>query len=132
MSGYSPAAGGRPANIVTRWNGATWSALGAGVDNRVYGLADFQNELVVAGSFLRAGGQTSAYLARWGCPFEAGDVNCDGAIDAMDIEPFLLALFDPDGYARSYPDCDIDLADVNGDGILNAFDIEPFLGLLFP
>ena len=62
----------------------------------------------------------------------AGDLNCDGNIDAFDIEPFLIALFDPQGYAAAYPDCDISFADINGDGDVDAFDIEPFLELLFP
>ena len=61
-----------------------------------------------------------------------GDLNCDGEINAFDIEPFLLALFDPDEYALRFPDCDINNGDINGDGEINAFDIEPFLGLLFP
>ncbi len=62
----------------------------------------------------------------------AGDVNCDGQINAFDIEPFILALFDPGQYAIQFPDCDINLGDVNGDEVVDAFDIEPFLELLFP
>ena len=61
----------------------------------------------------------------------AGDLNCDGSIDAFDIEPFLLALFDPAGYQEQHPDCDRMLADINGDGNVDAFDIESFLELLF-
>ncbi|MCH7871680.1 MAG: hypothetical protein IID33_08250 [Planctomycetes bacterium] len=61
-----------------------------------------------------------------------GDVNCDGTVNALDIEPFLVALFDPAGYPLQYPDCDINLADINGDGSVNALDIEGFLNLLFP
>ena len=67
-----------------------------------------------------------------GCGFEPADVNCDGDINAFDIEPFLVALFDPDQYSKQYPNCRIALADINSDGTINAFDIEPFLGLLFP
>ncbi len=59
-------------------------------------------------------------------------MNCDGDINAFDIEPFLLALFNPDEYAIQFPDCNINNADVNGDGTVDAFDIELFLGLLFP
>lgn len=62
----------------------------------------------------------------------AGDANCDCELNAFDIEPFLLALFDPEGYAIAYPGCDITRADVNGDGRVDAFDIEPFLERLFP
>ncbi len=60
-----------------------------------------------------------------------GDLNCDGDINAFDIEPFLVALFDPDNYPIQYPDCDINNADINGNGAIDAFDIEPFLELLF-
>jgi hypothetical protein len=64
--------------------------------------------------------------------FGRGDLNCDGVVNAFDIEPFLLALFDPTGYAAAFPDCDINNADVNGDGSIDEFDIEPLLDLLFP
>ncbi len=64
--------------------------------------------------------------------YAAGDLNCDGDINALDIEPFLVALFDPTGYPIQYPDCDINLGDINGDGYVDALDIEPFLELLFP
>lgn len=60
-----------------------------------------------------------------------GDVNCDCQIDSLDIEPLLVALFDPAGYPALYPDCDILLADINSDGSVNALDIEPFIELLF-
>jgi hypothetical protein len=60
----------------------------------------------------------------------AGDTNCDGAINAFDIEPFILALTDPNGYATQFPNCDIRSADANGDGTVDAFDIEAFIDLL--
>ena len=63
---------------------------------------------------------------------QTGDMNCDGTVNAFDIEPFLLALFDPDEYRLRYPNCNINRADINGDGAIDAFDIEPFVGLLFP
>ena len=66
------------------------------------------------------------------CLPRPGDLNCDGEISAFDIEPFLLALFDPDEYAIQFPECDINSGDINGDGSIDAFDIEPFLDLLFP
>jgi hypothetical protein len=54
------------------------------------------------------------------------DMNCDGAINAFDIEPFLDLLFGPG------PPCNTCTGDVNGDGVIDAFDIEPFLECLFP
>ncbi len=60
----------------------------------------------------------------------AGDLNCDGSLDAFDIEPFIVALTDPNGYAVIHPECDRNLADANGDGSVDAFDIESFINLL--
>ncbi|MGE0480238.1 MAG: Ig-like domain-containing protein [Phycisphaerae bacterium] len=59
-----------------------------------------------------------------------GDANCDGRVDNFDIDPFVLALTDPAGYALLYPDCDILNADANGDGRVDNFDIDPFVALL--
>ncbi len=65
-------------------------------------------------------------------PFKEGDLNCDGVVDAFDIEPFITALVDPNGYPGMYPGCNINLADINGDGSIDGFDIEPFIALLLP
>ena len=59
-----------------------------------------------------------------------GDLNCDGLINAFDIDPFVLALTDADGYAAAHPDCHAINADCNSDGVVNAFDIDPFVLLL--
>jgi hypothetical protein len=59
-----------------------------------------------------------------------GDLNCDGQLNAFDIDPFVLALTDPNGYAAAYPDCDRVLADCNCDGSVDAFDIDPFVQCL--
>ncbi len=60
-----------------------------------------------------------------------GDLNCDGAVDFFDIDPFILALFDASGYAAQFPDCDRRSADANQDGDVNFFDIDAFLQCLF-
>ncbi len=59
-----------------------------------------------------------------------GDMNCDGALNAFDIDPFVLALTDAAAYAAAWPSCDYMLADINGDGAVNAFDIDPFVDCL--
>ena len=61
---------------------------------------------------------------------ELGDLNCDGVLDAFDIDPFVLALTDPATYELTFPDCNIMNADCNEDGIVDAFDIDPFVELL--
>ena len=63
-------------------------------------------------------------------PYGAGDLNCDNSVNALDIDPFVLALTDPAGYAAAHPECDLLLGDINGDGAVNSFDIDPFVELL--
>jgi hypothetical protein len=62
--------------------------------------------------------------------FPVGDLNCDGTVGFGDINPFVLALANPDGYVAAYPNCDINLGDINGDGSVNFGDINPFVALL--
>jgi hypothetical protein len=62
--------------------------------------------------------------------FAPGDLNCDGLVNAFDIDPFVLALVNPNDYILAYPDCDSMLADINDDGLVNAFDIDPFVVVL--
>ncbi|NLF29330.1 MAG: hypothetical protein GX591_00415 [Planctomycetes bacterium] len=62
--------------------------------------------------------------------FLPGDLNCDGAIDTADIDPFVQALVDPAGYAAAYPACDAALADTNGDDQVDTADIDAFVALI--
>jgi hypothetical protein len=58
------------------------------------------------------------------------DLNCDGAVNVFDIDPFVLALTSPAEYEVAFAGCFIELADCNGDGLVNAFDIDPFVEIL--
>jgi hypothetical protein len=66
------------------------------------------------------------------CAVILGDMNCDGALNTLDIEPFTLALTDPAAYENDYPGCDINNGDMNDDGDVNTLDIEPFVDALTP
>jgi len=60
----------------------------------------------------------------------AGDLNGDGEVNNLDINPFVLALTDPTAFEQQF---DVDPAaagDINGDGQLNNLDINPFVSLL--
>lgn len=59
-----------------------------------------------------------------------GDLNCDGSVDFADINPFVLAISDPAGYAATYPTCPLENRDINGDGACDFLDINPFVALL--
>jgi len=76
------------------------------------------------------GGATGTYDFVVTVEHGPGDLNCDCNIDGWDIQPFVLALTDPAGYAQQYPNCDRMLADCNGDGGVDGFDIQAFVDLL--
>lgn len=59
-----------------------------------------------------------------------GDLNCDDAVDFNDIDPFVLALVDPEAYGAAYPDCEIRHADMNYDGAVDFNDIDGFVAVL--
>ncbi len=65
-----------------------------------------------------------------------GDMNCDGRINAFDIDPFVLAMVSASqeppfsSYLAEFPNCDGRRADCNGDGAVDAFDIDPFVEIL--
>ena len=71
-----------------------------------------------------------ALVVYGGRPVRKGDLNCDGRVNFDDINPFVLALSDPQAYYYMEPQCDIQLADVNGDGRVDFDDINPFVALL--
>jgi hypothetical protein len=62
---------------------------------------------------------------------DTADMNGDRVVDFFDIDPFLLALFDPDGFAQQYPDVNPANADCNGDEIVDFFDIDAFVACVF-
>lgn len=60
-----------------------------------------------------------------------GDANCDGFVDNEDIDPFVLLLTDPAGYAARFPFCDGQtFCDMNGDGFIDNEDIDPFVAAI--
>lgn len=59
------------------------------------------------------------------------DANCDGYVNNFDVDAFVLALSDPQGYADEYPECSLNCNnDINGDGFVNNHDVDAFLDCL--
>jgi len=54
-------------------------------------------------------------------------MNCDGAVNGLDVDGFVLALTDLSSYASRYPNCNVTAADVNGDGFIDVQDIGAFV-----
>jgi hypothetical protein len=59
-----------------------------------------------------------------------GDLNCDGAINFGDINPFVLILTDPVAWQAAYPGCPLLNGDISGNGSVDFGDINPFVALL--
>ncbi len=99
VGGYFTSAGNTtpgdvPANYIARWDGASWSTLGVGVDASVTSLATTADgTVVVGGSFTTAGGKISPHLARWACTGAvcAADFNNVNGVTVQDIFDFLTA-----------------------------------------
>ncbi|TWT41966.1 Cortical protein marker for cell polarity [Phycisphaerae bacterium RAS1] len=99
--------------------------------------ADTRDDLVViddqtALAALR-GGAPGRVDVRLNAPAPAvvpGDLNCDGAANVLDINPFVLALSNPAAYQQQYPGCPLANGDVNVDGNVDVLDINPFVALL--
>jgi len=63
--------------------------------------------------------------------YQVGDMNCDGSVGFGDINPFVLAMVNPQQYAIQYPGCPMEyVGDINGDGQFGFADINPFVALL--
>ncbi|MBK8914286.1 MAG: hypothetical protein IPM64_06725 [Phycisphaerales bacterium] len=59
-----------------------------------------------------------------------GDMNCDGLLNNLDIDPFVMAITFPNQYQQTFPNCNMMNGDVNNDGAFSNFDIDPFVALL--
>ncbi len=90
------------------------------------------------GSFTMNGGLVSTQgiaprsIAAWAPVRVPGDMNCDGALDFADINPFVLALTNPEAWELAYPGCDLLNGDIDGNGAVGFGDINPFVALFQP
>ncbi|HWL94720.1 MAG TPA: LamG-like jellyroll fold domain-containing protein [Phycisphaerae bacterium] len=56
-----------------------------------------------------------------------GDSNCDGHFNGLDIDAFLIASLDPQGYEQQFPLCDIADGDFTGDSTVDIADVPMFV-----
>lgn len=136
------------AAYVFRFDGTQWIEEVKLTASDATAFAYFGRSVAVHGETIFVGAESddqvantagAAYVIELGDPcdpcegFVSGDSNCDGVVNAFDIEPFIMAMFLPSQYVQQFPDCDLLCNnDTNRDGFVDAFDIEPFLDLLFP
>jgi len=73
-------------NNIARWDGQQWHTLGQGVNGRVYDMVVFNNELIVAGDFTNADGETVNNIARWdGSQWHSLDTGVNQRINALQV-----------------------------------------------
>jgi hypothetical protein len=63
--GFFTTADGALASHVARWNGASWAAMGTGMNSNVQALAVYGGQVVAGGAFTIAGGHACSCIARW-------------------------------------------------------------------
>jgi hypothetical protein len=88
VGGSFTTAGGTAANRVAKWDGATWSMLGSGLNGEVRAFAMFNDgsgpALYVGGAFTEAGGMSTARFAKWdGAAWAPLGGGLDGAVNAL-------------------------------------------------
>lgn len=90
VGGEFSMAGTTAVNNIAKWNGATWSAVGGGVNDAVHAMHTFQHNgrtlLAVAGEFTMAGGNPANRIAFFGCDDPIlGDLDNNGVVDVADL-----------------------------------------------
>lgn len=63
-------------------------------------------------------------------PVIPGDMNCDGRVDQLDVDAFVLALLDPAAYTAAYPYCSLSRGDFDSNMLVDGADTQPFIGVL--
>jgi RHS repeat-associated protein len=112
------------------------SATDGDPNNPDAGTAYYANSL---NQYYRAETVTAASFAGQGFRFDAdgnlveryvaADMDCDGDVDFADINPFILAISDPNAYQAQFPNCNLLNGDLDGDGDVDFDDIDYFGGL---
>ncbi|MCH8804549.1 MAG: VCBS repeat-containing protein [Planctomycetes bacterium] len=108
---------------VNRRNG--WISVFAGPTNSLVVEYEYSDrwDLAVARSQ-----NAAVFFNRW--HLMIGDMNCDGAFNGGDVEPFLQALGDPAAYQAAHPNCHVENGDINCDGLVNGADLDLFFDCL--
>jgi hypothetical protein len=88
--GLFTTAGGMAANRIAKWDGASWTALGSGMDNIVEALTVYDDgsgsALYAGGLFTTAGGMAANRIAKWdGASWSALGSGMDSNVEALTV-----------------------------------------------
>jgi hypothetical protein len=98
-------AGGAGASNIAKWNGTSWSALGSGMNDRVFALTVFDDgggaALYAGGEFTTAGGVSANHVAKWnGTSWSALGSGVSTGVNPAVV--YALAVFDDGGGPALY------------------------------
>lgn len=123
-------AGGQIVNRIAVWNGTSWAPMGRGsafgFNNQVRDLTLMPNgDIVAGGDFTIAGGNVSAFIARWRpcCP---ADFNQDTEVNADDLADYVNCFFSPAPFAAECSRVDFD-----ADGLVTPDDLASYVSAFF-
>ena len=84
-------AAGITANHVAKFDGTTWTTMGAGVNGDIFAIIQYNLGIVVGGNFSLAGGNSAENIAIWdGSTWTAPGNSCNGIIRALMVHDQFL------------------------------------------
>lgn len=136
--GYSYAYGINNSDVVVgasngaafRWQAGTIADLNSLIPACTNWRLDAARAINDNGQIVGAGlheGQPRGFLLT---SYRYGDVNCDGAVNGLDIGAFVDALLNELGYEAQYTYCNRMLADIDHNGVVEFADVGPLVALL--
>eukprot|EP01120_Amphizonella_sp_Union-15-10_P007472 TRINITY_DN2526_c0_g3_i1.p1 TRINITY_DN2526_c0_g3~~TRINITY_DN2526_c0_g3_i1.p1 ORF type:complete len:814 (+),score=179.65 TRINITY_DN2526_c0_g3_i1:90-2531(+) len=75
--------GSTPIRNVGLWDGSAWSPMGSGVDDVVWAIETYNDDIIVGGNFLTAGNVHAPYVARYNTEDEVWEAMSVGTNDAV-------------------------------------------------
>jgi hypothetical protein len=91
------------------------------------GVLNWSN-LLIAEDGVSGGGAGGVSLTGSFSSIKKADMNGDGAVNGLDVNPFVQQLTNPAGYLVSFPGLDGQArADINNDVASNGLDVQPFV-----
>jgi hypothetical protein len=82
-------AGGTTVNGIAKWNGSSWTNLGADMDNPAHALSVAPNgDLYAGGDFTTAGGTVANFIAKWnGSTWTNLGSGMNGSVQSLSVAP---------------------------------------------
>ena len=85
---------------------------------------------IVFGTTSLSPGAEGMVVIRPPIPITPGDMNCDGLVNGLDVDGFILAILSRNAYEAKYPGCNYLNGDMNSNGEVTVEDTDAFVARL--